>query len=116
MTAEAASTIRQIVQDFWSAFETRSMDAVLEYYPNPPEDWQRAWRDGFVENGNFRDLRATIVELSDPEIAGERATIEFQSRLEYRDVNSSRDVPLRFRATLGRSGETWSIVALEQVP
>jgi hypothetical protein len=97
--------IEAAIRAFVAAFDGRDGRTVLPLMPSEGRDgWQQ-----LLESGDVRDLHARLDRISQPNIDGDGALVDFRMHLSYRNFNQYIQQDMDYKATVTRGGAGWRL-------
>jgi len=114
--AAAEAQVREVIEAFVAAFQSRDVNALTRQYPGARGEWERTWRPFLTNTRDVRNLRARLANVSSLSVSGDSAQATFSMALQYDDFRNERRTPtVNLQATLRRSGDGWVLSDLMQV-
>jgi serine/threonine protein kinase len=108
--ADNTAAIRQLLVEYESAINARSISRLKALYPAMPPERERQWRDLF--NVDVRDLKATL-SVTSIQAAGSAPEASFGLVLSFRpDREKPQTYRVRNQATLRHEAGGWRFVSL----
>jgi serine/threonine-protein kinase len=111
--AAAAGEVRQALQGFAAAFESRRVDEMRKYYPSMPADMISDWNQLFTDK-HVTNLTSRLASSSTPDFDGfTAADVTFAIALDFKNGGQKVSQPLRYAARLRKDGSGWRIQNLD---
>ena len=99
--------IRAVIADYARAIESRNVQAIRDVYPAMSAAQQREWRAFFSV---VRDIKVRL-DISQLDVSGNTAEVNANAVYRYENTSTRRmeEVPVLWRASLRRDGDSWRL-------